>query len=96
MEKTHLLRIWHDKKGDVHVDCPNQDEAVLAAAGHIITHLANGDTTPMTFLHAIVVHTLAAEKSGAPERRFYDNLGKALAEYRAIYAKMDKDLTLKN
>ena len=96
MEKTHLLRIWRDKEGDVKVDCPNNEEAVLAAAEHIITHLADGDTTPLTILHAVVVHTLASESTGNLERNFLDNLHRSLKEYREIYAKMDKDLTLKN
>ena len=88
MKEQEILRIYYDKDGNMQVDCPNMDDAVIAISNHIAVSINRKDLKGLNVLFAIVLHLLAMDTSGNMEKMFLQNLKEKLPKYRANYIEM--------
>ena len=92
MKELEILRIYYNKDGNIQVDCPNMDDAVIAISNHIAVSINRKDLKGLNVLFAIVLHLLAMDTSGNMEKMFLQNLKEKLPAYRAEYVELYKAL----
>lgn len=84
-EEQLVLKVAFGKDGGITVDMPDEDQAVTALAGHVITRFSARDMKPLDFLLGVVVHALAMETSGGLEKEFISNIRKHTPVFRKYY-----------
>lgn len=91
-EEKLILKIEHDEQGNLVVEIPDTDNAVMAVATHVWDGIRKKDQRALDILFSMVTHFLAQDISGNIEKQFIKNLKEVVPEYRAQYATMARQL----
>jgi len=91
-EEKIILKMEHDEQGNLVVEIPDTDSAVVAIASHVWDGIRKKDQRPLDILFSVVTHFLAQDISGNIEKQFIKNIKEVVPEYRAQYATMARQL----
>ena len=92
MEQFEILKVWADKNGEIKVNIPSSDDAVMVLTDYIVAHAAMGDQKPLDVLFAITVHFLARETTGKVVEEYCKNIKKYAEEYGKHYKEAIKEI----